>query len=106
MPLKNRRYIYYGHNTPYPKEGVMATLTVNIPFRDDLLRQMDEFAKKEALSRDELVDKAIRIYLNKKKLSEMREWRREYVAKHGVITEEEINEEIRKYREDEEALRQ
>jgi metal-responsive CopG/Arc/MetJ family transcriptional regulator len=56
---------------------------------------VDEFAKKEELSRDELVDKAIRIYLNKKRLSEMREWRREYIAEHGVITEEEINEEIK-----------
>jgi len=84
----------------------MATLTVSIPFRDDLLQQVDEFAKKEELSRDELVDKAIRIYLNKKRLNEMREWRREYIAEHGVITEEEINEEIMKCREEEKALNQ
>jgi len=82
----------------------MATLTVSIPFRDDLLRQVDDFAKKEELSRNELVDKAIRIYLNKKRLNEMREWRREYIAEHGAITEEEINEEIRKCREEEKAL--
>jgi len=47
----------------------MATLTI----ADDRLQEVDEFAKKEDLSRDELVDEAIRAYLNKKKLDEMEE---------------------------------
>jgi len=74
----------------------MATLTVT----DNRLQEVDEFAKKEELNRDELVDKAIRVYLNKKRLDEMDKWRREHIARYGVITEEEINEEIRKYKEE------
>jgi metal-responsive CopG/Arc/MetJ family transcriptional regulator len=74
----------------------MATLTVN----DDVVLKVDEFAKKEELSRDELVERAIRVYLNGKIVNEMRELRREYIAQHGAIAEEDINEEIRKYKEE------
>jgi len=72
----------------------MATLTVT----DDRLRQVDEFAKEKALSREDVVDEAIRIYLGGKRAEEMNEWRRNYAARRGVITEEEIAEEIRAYR--------
>jgi len=72
----------------------MATLTVD----DDVLLEVDELSKEEEISRSELVGKAIRIYLGNKRAEEMNEWRRNYAAKHGVITEEEINEEIRAYK--------
>ncbi|GBU20286.1 hypothetical protein R80B4_00162 [Fibrobacteres bacterium R8-0-B4] len=74
----------------------MATLTVN----DEIVLKVDEFAKKEELSRDEIVERAIRVYLNGKIVNEMRELRREYIERHGAITEEEISEEIRKYKEE------
>jgi len=74
----------------------MATLTVN----DDTVLKVDEFAKEEELSRDELVERAVRVYMNGKIMNEIRELRREHIARHGAITEEEVNEEIRKYKEE------
>ena len=70
----------------------MTTLT--IPFRD-LLRKVDEFAKKEERSREELLDEAIETYLREKAIDELNA--------HGRrlgITPEVINEEIRQYREE------
>jgi metal-responsive CopG/Arc/MetJ family transcriptional regulator len=77
----------------------MATLTV----ADDRLREVDEFAKKEERSREEIVDKAIEVYLLKKEWERMRQWGRELAA--TGITEEDVREEIKKCREEEAARR-
>ncbi len=77
----------------------MATLTV----ADDRLREVDEFAKKEERSREEIVDRAIEVYLLKKEWERMRQWGRELAA--TGITEEEVREEIKKCREEEAARR-
>ncbi|MDR0330266.1 MAG: ribbon-helix-helix domain-containing protein [Chitinispirillales bacterium] len=71
----------------------MTTLT--IPFRDDLLRKVDEFAKKEERSREELVGEAIEIYLREKAIDELNAHGRRLGITPGVI-----NEEIRQYREE------
>jgi len=77
----------------------MATLTV----ADDRLLEVDEFAKKEERSREEIVDRAIEAYLLKKEWERMRRWGRELAA--AGITEEDVREEIKKCREEETALR-
>ncbi|MDR2591715.1 MAG: hypothetical protein LBC59_02775 [Chitinispirillales bacterium] len=73
----------------------MATLTV----ADDRLLEVDEFAKKEERSREEIVDRAIEVYLLKKEWERMRQWGRELAA--TGITEEDVREEIKKCREEE-----
>jgi len=67
----------------------MAMLTV----ADDRLREVDEFAKKEERSRDEIVDEAIYLYLREKTLNAIRD----DIKKMG-ITEEDIFNEIKLYR--------
>jgi metal-responsive CopG/Arc/MetJ family transcriptional regulator len=69
----------------------MATLTV----ADDRLQQVDEFAKKEERSREEIVDEAIYLYLREKTLNEIRD-----DVKRMGITEEDIFNEIKLYREE------
>jgi hypothetical protein len=64
----------------------MATLTVT----DDRLRQIDEFAKEEAISREEAVNEAIDAYLRQKPLPQPSEWGRK-MARLG-FTEDEVME--------------
>ena len=77
----------------------MALSTVNVAFREDLLRQIDETAKNEAKTRSELITEAARIYIERKK-----DWENifaygESVAAQYQFTEEDVNEEIQQYRE-------
>lgn len=76
----------------------MALATVNISFKEDLLRQIDEIAKSEARTRSELIREAARIYIERKK-----EW--ESIFSYGKslsskykFTQEDVNKEIEKYR--------
>jgi len=74
----------------------MATLTVT----DERLSEVDEFAKSEERSRDEIVDEAIDFYLRQKSLSGVSEWGRE-MAKRGYTEDEVmeiINEEVHRAR--------
>jgi hypothetical protein len=65
----------------------MATLTVT----DDRLRQIDEFAKEEAISREDAVNEAIDAYLRQKPLPQYpSEWGRK-MARLG-FTEDEVME--------------
>jgi len=68
----------------------MATLTVT----DDRLRQLDEFAKEEAVSREDIVDEAIAIYVRAKEWDSICAYGYSHALKHG-ITEDVINEETR-----------
>jgi metal-responsive CopG/Arc/MetJ family transcriptional regulator len=45
----------------------MAVATVSISFKDDLLQEIDEIAKKEASTRAELINRATRFYVEHKK---------------------------------------
>ena len=78
----------------------MALSTVNVSFREDLLRQIDEAAKNEAMTRSELIGEAARVYIERKK-----DWENifaygESIAAKYQFTEEDVNEEIAKYREE------
>jgi metal-responsive CopG/Arc/MetJ family transcriptional regulator len=78
----------------------MALSTVNVSFREDLLRQIDETAKNEARTRSELIREAARIYIERKKDWESIFAYGESIAEKYKFTEEDVNEEIRKYREE------
>ena len=76
----------------------MAVSTVNISFQDDLLFQIDQIAQNETRTRSELIREAARIYIEKKK-----KW--ESIFSYGLslskkykFTEDDVNEEIQKYR--------
>jgi metal-responsive CopG/Arc/MetJ family transcriptional regulator len=78
----------------------MALSTVNVSFREDLLRQIDETARDEAKTRSELITEAARIYVERKK-----DWENifaygESIAAKYPFTEEDVNEEIAQYREE------
>jgi len=77
----------------------MATLTVN----DDIVLKVDEFAREEERSREDIVSQAIEVYLLKKEWERIRLWGRELAA--TGITEEDVKEEIKKCREEEAARR-
>jgi len=70
----------------------MATLTV----ADDRLLEVDEYAKEEERSREDIVNEAITLYLRKKRWERLRQWGRELAA--TGITEEDVREEIKNCR--------
>ena len=77
----------------------MALSTVNISFKDDLLRQIDEVARSETRTRSELIREAARIYIERKK-----KWESIFAYGEGIsskykFTESDVNNEIKKYRE-------
>ena len=76
----------------------MAVSTVNISFQDDLLNQIDQIAKNEARTRSELIREAARIYIERKKKWESIFTYGESLAAKYKFTEEDVNEEIKKYR--------
>jgi metal-responsive CopG/Arc/MetJ family transcriptional regulator len=78
----------------------MGLSTVNISFKDDLLRQIDEIASNEARTRAELINEAARIYIERKKRWENIFAYGESISAEYGFTEDDVNEEIKKYREE------
>ena len=78
----------------------MAISTVNISFQDDLLNQIDQIAQNEARTRSELIREAARLYIEKKKKWESIFTYGENLAAKYKLTEEDVNEEIKKCREE------
>ena len=78
----------------------MASATVNISFNSDILRQIDAIAKREARTRSELIREAARIYIErKKKWESIFSYGESLSSKYG-FTEQDVNEEIKKYRQE------
>ena len=76
----------------------MNTNTVNIAFRKDLLKQIDQIAKEESRSRSELIREAARMYIEKKS-----KWKAIFnygskIARNQGLSEQDIINEISKYR--------
>lgn len=70
------------------------TSTVNISFRQDLLKQIDEVARTESRSRSELVREAARMYIERKRrMDAVIESIRQTVRERG-ITEADVADEI------------
>ncbi len=65
------------------------TSTVNISFREDLLKQIDEVARIESRSRSELVREAARMYIERKRrMDTVIESIRETVRQRGITAED------------------
>ena len=77
----------------------MAVSTVNISFQEDLLDQIDRIAQNEARTRSELIREAARIYIERKKKWESIFSYGESLSSKYKFTEDDINNEIKKYRE-------
>jgi predicted transcriptional regulator len=76
----------------------MAVATINLSFDDDLVRQIDLIANKESLTRTDLIYNSVKMYINRKqKLQELFAYG-ERVAAENNFTEEDVFEEIKKYR--------
>ncbi|MCL2801887.1 MAG: ribbon-helix-helix domain-containing protein, partial [Treponema sp.] len=69
-----------------------------ISFNTEILRQIDEVAKLEARTRSELIREAARIYIERKKKWESIFAYGEGLASKYGFTEDDVNEEIKKYR--------
>jgi metal-responsive CopG/Arc/MetJ family transcriptional regulator len=78
----------------------MAVSTVNISFQEDLLEQIDRIAQNEARTRSELIREAARIYIERKKKWESIFSYGESLSSKYNFTEDDVNDEIKKYRED------
>ena len=76
----------------------MSTTTVNISFKKELLKQIDQVAREESRSRSELIRGAARAYMEKKRkwknIFEMSEKQAEKVG----LSEKDITKEIAHYR--------
>jgi metal-responsive CopG/Arc/MetJ family transcriptional regulator len=78
----------------------MAVSTVNISFQEDLLEQIDRIAQNEARTRSELIREAARIYIERKKKWESIFSYGESLSSKYKFTENDVNAEIKKYREE------
>jgi metal-responsive CopG/Arc/MetJ family transcriptional regulator len=78
----------------------MAVSTVNISFQEELLSQIDQIAQKEARTRSELIREAARIYIERKRKWESIFAYGESISSKYKFTEEDVNKEIQKYREE------
>jgi predicted transcriptional regulator len=76
----------------------MAVATINLAFDDDLIRQIDSIASNESLTRTDLIYNSVKMYINRKqKLQELFAYG-ERVASRNNFTENDVMDEIKKYR--------
>ena len=76
----------------------MNISTINIPLQNDILAQVDQIANDEARTRADLINDAVRIYVERKK-----EWQKilkigEKIGAGLDISEDDIMKEIKVYR--------
>jgi len=77
----------------------MATQTLNIALPEELVKKVDEAAKKEYKNRSELIREALRVYLK-----DMEEWEdlfkygREIGKKMGIRSEKDVDKIVYEYR--------
>jgi metal-responsive CopG/Arc/MetJ family transcriptional regulator len=78
----------------------MALATINLTLENDLLEKLDIFAQNEALTRTDLINNSIKMYISQKqRLQELYSYG-ESIANKGNFTEEDIMKEIKDYRKD------
>jgi predicted transcriptional regulator len=76
----------------------MAVATINLAFDDDFIKQIDLIANNESLTRTDLIYNSVKMYINRKqKLQELFVYG-ERVALRNNFTEDDVIEEIKKYR--------
>ncbi len=76
----------------------MNSSTVNIAFKKDILKAIDELAKSESRSRSELIREAARMYIERKKRWQMIYDFGEKTAQKNDLSEADVLQEIKEYR--------
>jgi predicted transcriptional regulator len=76
----------------------MAVATINLTFDDDFVKQIDQMADNESLTRTDLIYNSIKMFINRKqRLQELYKYG-ESIALKNNFTEEDVMEEIKNYR--------
>jgi predicted transcriptional regulator len=76
----------------------MAIASLNLVFDDDLIKQMDLIADTASITRNQLICNSVKMYINdRQRLQELYAYGRN-LAENNDFTEEDVFEEIRKYR--------
>jgi predicted transcriptional regulator len=76
----------------------MAVATINLTFDDDFVKQIDQIADNESLTRTDLIYNSIKMFINRKqRLQELYKYGESIAAKNN-FTEEDVMDEIRNYR--------
>jgi metal-responsive CopG/Arc/MetJ family transcriptional regulator len=76
----------------------MAVATINLSFEDDFVKQIDFIANNQSITRTELIYNSVKMYINRKqKLQELFAYGESVAAKNN-FTEEDVMDEIKKYR--------
>lgn len=77
----------------------MNTQTLNIALPEDLVKKVDDLAKKEFRNRSELIREALRSYIsNKEKWAELFMYGQSIGEKLNVTSEEDVNKIVTEYR--------
>lgn len=77
----------------------MQTQTFNIALPKELVKKVDEVAKKEYRNRSELIREALRIYLkNMEEWEQIFEYGKKVGKKMGIKNEEDVNRIVYEYR--------
>ncbi len=77
----------------------MNTQTLNIALPEDLVKKVDDLAKKEFRNRSELIREALRSYIsNKEKWDELFAYGKSVAKELNLKSEEEINKIVSEYR--------
>ena len=76
----------------------MAVATINLSFDDDLLRKIDLIANTASITRTQLIYNSVKMFINdRQRLNELYAYG-ESIAQKNNLTEEDVFEEIKKYR--------
>jgi predicted transcriptional regulator len=76
----------------------MAVATINLTFDDDFVKQIDQMADNESLTRTDLIYNSIKMFISRKqRLQELYKYG-ESIASKNNFTEEDVMEEIKNYR--------
>jgi len=77
----------------------MNTQTLNIALPKDLVKKVDELAKKEYRNRSELIREALRVYISdKKEWNDILDYGKKVGKKMGIKSEEDVNKIVYEFR--------
>jgi metal-responsive CopG/Arc/MetJ family transcriptional regulator len=83
----------------------MSISKVNIPFQDDFLFQIDQIAGNESKTRSELIQNAVRLYIDRKKEVEEILSIGKQIGSTLEISENDVIDEIKEYRKEKQQIK-
>ena len=76
----------------------MAVATINLTFDDDLVKQIDLIADTASITRAQLIHNSVKMYINDRQRLQELYAHGENIAAKNNITEEDVFDELKKYR--------